>query len=341
MLGEVWQFPQLGELFLIYSIAQLFYTFTIHYNSLSESKLDFIGSFASSLVQRISFFFYLVFVWFSEITPSLTELVFVHVASMAAASLVAYLNGKKHNKIKFGILLKLREQAGFGIFTFGTNISSMIFKNTDSWMLGAILGKMSVASYNPAIRVANLFEVPLGAISSVVFPSMVNRIREKGLSEAKSLYEKSVGFTLMIMLPFIFLVILFSKEIVVFIAGDQYIESYSILQITMLYGAIIPFNRQFGITMNAIGRANINFIVLISNTLLNVVLNYFFIIKYGVIGAAFATLLSYFIILVICEIILHKMLHVSPLNIAKNYLKSHILLINLVRNRIISNGKKS
>lgn len=336
LLTDLWNVPELSHMMLVYTVGQLFFTFTIHYNSLNEAQLNFKGTLLSGLSQRLVFLVYLLYCYIFEYAILLEELVLVHVICMGMASLLAFLFGRRYHLLILHQALRIREQAGYGIYTFGTNISSMIFKNTDSWMLGGIIGKVAVASYNPAIRIANLFEVPLGAISSVVFPSMVSRIREKGLGEAKIMYEKTVGFLLAAMLPFIILVIGFSKSIVIFIAGHQYADSYPILQVTMLYGILVPFNRQFGITMNAIGKAKINFLVLISNASLNVLLNYILIMRYGIMGAAYATLFSYFIILVICEILLYKILNVSLFNIGNNYLKSHITLLNLIKPRVKS-----
>lgn len=323
ILADLWDAPALAEMLFVYTIGQVFYTLIIHYNSISESNSSFSGTFFSGLIQRFSFLAIVVFYYFYIDEVSLNQLAYFHVVSIAFGAIIAAVFGFKYHGFSGFQRKWLTKHFHYGKFTFGTNLGSMIFKNTDSWMLGSLLNKEAVASYNPAIRISNLFEVPLGAISSVVFPNIVKRIKEKGLQEAKYLYEKSVAFSLAIIIPFVVITVVYSGPITVFVAGEQYADSSEILQITMLYGLIVPFNRQFGITMNAIGRANINFYVLLVNTLLNVILNYILIQTYGTVGAALATLISYLLVLLVSEILLSKMLDVNLLNIGRNFFWSY------------------
>lgn len=331
-LSVFWEIPQLNTMFRIYSIGQLVYTFVIHFNSLSEANLQFLPTLISNLFHRIIFLIFFLVIHFSYgLTIEILSILYVF--GITTAAITASILGYKYSKMGIWKMDEILAQFNYGKFTFGTNISSMIFKNTDSWMLGSIINKVAVASYNPAIRISNLFEVPLGAISSVVFPNMVKRIKEKGLDEARTLYEQAVGLSLCVLFPFVLLGMIFSESIVLLIAGEKYLGSASILQVTLLYALIVPFNRQFGITMNAIGKAHINFSVLLINTVLNALLNYFFIKQLGIIGAAYATLISYFIILVVSELILYRTLKVRLSNIGLSYLKSHVTLINLLKRR--------
>ena len=318
-LAIIWDAPALSEMLLVYCIGQFFFTLTVHFNSISESHSNFIGTFFSGLIQRLSFLIIVVICYYTEGTIEPVDLSYFHVAGIGFGALLAVFFGLKYHRFDYKQIGWIFRHFHYGKYTFGTNMGSMIFKNTDSWMLGSIISKEAVAVYNPAIRISNLFEVPLGAISSVVFPNIVRRIKENGLVEAKLLYEKTVAFSLAIIAPCAIFTIIFAEPITIFIAGEQYADSAEILQITMLYGLIVPFNRQFGITMNAIGKANINFYVLIANTLLNVILNYLFIQSFGTLGAAVATLISYLVILLISEILLFRIINVNLLNVGKYF----------------------
>jgi O-antigen/teichoic acid export membrane protein len=332
-LSDVWDVPDLSQMLKIYCVGQLVFTLTVHFNTISEAKLSFLPTLISSLLQRVFFISCLIYFYVQDIIPNLGNLTYLYVTGMIVSAAVATFFGWRQFPVRFTKVGWLSRHFHFGKYTFGTNISSMLFKNTDTWMLGALLSNVSVAVYNPAIRISNLFEVPLGAISSVAFPNMVKQIKENGLIEAKRLYEQTVGFSLALMVPFVLLVVIFAEEIVLIVAGPDYLESVAILQVTMFYGLLLPFNRQFGITMNAIGMARINFIVLVSNASLNVLLNYFFILSMGVLGAAYATFISYGIILVVSEIILYRKLGVKMGNILRSYLKSHVVFLDLISRR--------
>tara|TARA_Y100001980_G_C14556780_1_gene350253 strand:+ start:10622 stop:11956 length:1335 start_codon:yes stop_codon:yes gene_type:complete len=337
VLVEVWNAPALSEMLLIYTIGQLLFTVVVHFNSVSESYSSFAGTFFSSLVQRLSFLIIVVSFYFYGYEISLVYLAYFHVTSIALGALFAVFFGMSYQAFSGYKTQWILKHFHYGKYTFGTNLGSMIFKNTDSWMLGSIISNEAVAIYNPAIRISNLFEVPLGAISSVVFPNMVRRIKENGIREAKYLYEKTVALSLAVITPFAVLTIVFARSITIFIAGEPYEDSYELLQITMLYGLVVPFNRQFGITMNAIGRSNINFYVLLANTILNVALNWILIHSFGLVGAAIATLISYLLVLLVSEIILSNMINVNILNVGKYFFSSYRQIFNTL---ISLNGKK-
>ena len=199
-----------------------------------------------------------------------------------------------------------KKLADYGKYTFGTNISSMVVRNMDSWMLGALLSPTAVALYNPAIRIANLFEIPGTALASVVFPQAVKRIDEEGETAARKIYEKSSVFIFASILPFVCFVLIFAEELIMIIAGKEYIESASIVRVTILYGLVIPFNKQFGVVLDAMGKAKLNMLYVMRNAVINFVLNFFFIQKFGVVGAAYATLSTFVISSILNQVYMYN-----------------------------------
>jgi O-antigen/teichoic acid export membrane protein len=97
-----------------------------------------------------------------------------------------------------------------------------------------------------------------------------------------------------------------------------------VLQITMLYGLMIPFNRFLGITLDAIGKAKTNFFFVLRNATLNIISNYFFISHFGIIGAAYGTFTTYVLVLIINQIYLHYFLNVRIRNILRYLVESYV-----------------
>lgn len=190
----------------------------------------------------------------------------------------------------------------------------MLMKNLDQFMLGALLNTSSVAIYGIAMKIANLVEVPTQAVADVVFPQSAKRLRTEGKEAVKYLYERSVGVILALILPGIFFILLFPGFVVQVIAGDNYEESIPVLQIVMLYGILIPFNRQFGTIFDSIGLPKINFYFVIGSSVLNIISNYYFITRMGTIGAAYGTLATLFITFVMNQVVLYRKLGIQPLN---------------------------
>jgi lipopolysaccharide exporter len=214
-----------------------------------------------------------------------------------------------------------KELFHYGKYTFGTGVSSTILKSIDSWMLGRIISPEAVAVFNPAIRVSNLVEVPTDTLTSILFPQLSKRIGNEGTGSAKYLYEKAVGTLTAIMLPVVVGIIFFAEEVIYFIAGPGNEETVPILQVTMLFGLIIPFNRLMGIVLDAIGKARTNFVYVFRNALINIVSNFFFISYFGTIGAAYGTLTTYVFALVHNQYYLHKNLDIRVTGVFQHFLE--------------------
>ena len=206
----------------------------------------------------------------------------------------------------------------------------MLLNNIDSWMLGSMISPSAVAIYNPALRITRLVEVPMSSVAAVTYPKLVRKEGDSSTTNAKRLYEKSVSAILATMLPLVAGIIIFSYPIVRLIAGEEYEEAAPVLQIVMLYGLIAPFNRQFGNTLDAIGKAHLTFYFVFSSALLNTLLNYLMIRQYGVMGAAIATIATHFTGFVVRQYFLSQSLSVSFWEILRQTLNWYRLGIDKV-----------
>ena len=338
LLSAAFNAPQLDYLIYIYIITTFVLTGMTHCNFVQSVNLNFRGTFVSTFTRKIIFFGYVLWEYLHDHPFDLISLgIWEGVAALGATG-VTFLSAREYltvsRRTDFRWVNKLFH---YGKFTLGTNLSSMLLRSIDSFMLGGLLGPAAVAIYNPALRLANLLEIPTGTITTIVFPQIARRVKEHGLGEAKRLYEKSVGMVLAVMIPVSLLVIVFAEPIILLVAGEDYRASVPVLSITILYGLILPFNRQFGVTMNALGKAPINFYFVLSNALLNIIFNYFFISTYGIIGAPIGTLLAYVVGLIASEIILHRLMKVNVLNVFSYAFRTYVDAAQ----RIVSWGTRS
>ncbi len=308
--------PDLQLLCYVYVAHAFFYTFFLHYNVLHEAHLNFKASFWSYFVQKLLFLLYVALAFFYEnISLSLFNLAVAQIIAIIFSIGVSVWHIRKYQAFRFSYQLEyLRAIFKHGKYSFGTNLSSMILNNIDSWMLGGMISPAAVAIYNPALRITRLVEVPMSSVAAITYPKLVGSDKNS-LSNAKVLYEKSVAAILATMIPIVLGVIILAKTIVVFIAGEGYEEAGSILQIVMLYGVIAPFNRQFGNTLDAIGKAHWTFYFVLSSAVLNIVLNYFMIHSFGVMGAAVATVTTHLLGFFIRQYFLNQIIGVNLLEI--------------------------
>src|SRR5687768_11349567 len=323
-LSDFWDSPQLKSLFLIYTITTSLLVPINHFEVVQQARLQFKGTFASNFVRHCGLFLFILTTYLVGYKPRLEDVAYAQMGSIFISGIVSYRFAIPYlhfaRKVSW---VWMRELRSYGFFTFGTNVSSMINKSIDSWMLGKLISPAAVTIFNPAVRIANLVEVPTETLTSIMFPKLSERIGREGPQSARYLYEKAVGTITAFMIPIVAFFIVFADPIVDFIAGPGFEETVPILQITMLYGLVIPFNRFLGITLDAVGKAKTNFFFVLRNAGINIVSNYFFISYFGVIGAAYGTLTTYIIVTVINQIYLHNFLHVRLNNIFRHLFEAY------------------
>lgn len=318
LLADAWDAPYIRLLFYIYFFTNLAYAVFFHCEYIQIANFRFKGPLLGALLKSGLFFLSVAFFYFTDYSGNVVILSYCYLGAAIIATAAMVITSRDLINFEFNMKLSwAKELFSYGKYTLGTNISAVFMRNIDVWMLGWYLTPAAVAVYNVAIRVANLFEVPLMALAAVMFPQAVKKAEEEGESALKELYERSVALIVLLTAPMVVLVILFSKEIVWLLAGEGYEETAMILNVTMLYGLIIPFNKQMGILLDAIGRAKINMLFVARNAVINGILNALMIPQFGTIGAAYATLSTMLISLFINQIYLHRKFSIELRNLPR------------------------
>lgn len=324
LLSDFWDSPQLKDLFLIYIVTTSLLVPINHFDVIQQARMQFKGTLMSNLFRHLGLFLFIVGVHLLGYRIELNHLAYAQMASIFLSGFISlkyarpYLQFSKHISWRW-----FKELRTYGFFTFGTSVSSMINKSIDSWMLGKLISPAAVTIFHPALRIANLVEVPQETLTSIMFPKLSERIASEGPEAARYLYEKAVGTITAFMLPTVLFCIILADPIIYIVAGPGFEQTVPILQITMLYGLIIPFNRFLGITLDAIGKAKTNFLFVLRNAIINVVSNYFFISHFGIIGAAYGTLTTYIIITIINQIYLQRFLGVRIKQVFRHFREAY------------------
>lgn len=335
-LSVFWDAPGLDTLFMLYALNTIIFIPFLHFEYLQTAESNFKAIFFSNFWRLFIPMVYILVCYFFNLEISLIRIALVQIGATIIAALVAFSYVPKLAKV-FSVTdwKTLKELFHFGKYTFGTNISSMFMKNTDSWMIGRFISTAGVAIYNPALKIAGLVEVPTLTIANMIFPRVPQKMKEEGVKGVRDIYYKSVSLILAAMIPMIVPLYVFSDQIVTLIFGAEYIESSPILRVTIFYSLIIPFNRQFGTLMDGLKQAKLNFLQLLFAAFLNVFFNFFFLKWFGLIGSAYATLLSYIVVFVMNQVILYRKYQINTLKVFEGIGEWYKLGWQIFRKRIV------
>ncbi len=313
-----WHSPQLEKMFYLYSFVYLISGVVTQFQFIMQAHLQFNGIFVTTFIRQGLFFLYIFICSVHHIHILLINLVYVQIASVIACMVASWFFVKEYLQISFKIQSGwMKKLFNYGKFAFGTSVSSTIFSSIDQMMLGSYLSAAAAGIYNIAVRITNLVDVPTGAIAAIVFPQSAKRVGNEGPAAVKYLYEKSVGTLLAILLPGLLFLLFFPAISIHFIAGKKYIDAVPILKVTVFYCLFVPYGRQFGVLLDSMGRTRLTFFIVFISAMINVGLNYLFIHRFGVLGAAYATLSATIIGFIIGQIILRKELKVNLLHTFK------------------------
>jgi len=314
-LARLLKAPELEPMFYMYNIVFIFSGFLTQLNCIEQANFKYVGVFASTMTRQTILCAFVIVIKLMGLKTDLMTLVYVQMASVFISMLVAWKYTRQFIEFSYNFSKDwLKKIFHYGKYAFATSLSSILSGTIDQWMLSGMISPAASGSFNIAVRIVNLIDIPTNAVATIVFPQSAKRIETEGKSAVKYLYEKSVGTILAMVIPAIIFMYIFDGYIIRILAGDRYAATVPILNITLLYCVFGPFGRQFGVIIDSIGKTRITFIIVLVNTCVILVLNYIFIRKYGVIGAAYATLISNIFGFIIAQYILWKELRVNPLN---------------------------
>lgn len=178
------------------------------------------------------------------------------------------------------------------LFLSGIVIS--IYMKVDQVIIKQLLGSEEVGQYAAATRLSEAWYFIPMVIASSLFPAIIsakNQSKELYYSRLQKLYDLMVWMSIAIALPMTFL----SDTIVNIVYGSQYNEAGSVLMIHIWTGVFVFLGVAFSGYLSVENLTKKAFYRTLLGAILNVILNYILIPKYGINGSAIATLLGQFI----------------------------------------------
>ena len=327
-------FPGLAGLLDIYALTFLTMTPLWQFNYIQQAHLEFRGAFWATILRYSTMFVLTALMFFGVIAvdgASLTTLHYLAYGQLVAATLGALISYRFARPFIPAVVKFSRAWATklvhFGKYVFGTNLSSMLYKQVDSAMLGALLlGPVPAAIYILAIRITSFVDVPTLAVASIVFPESSRVSADDGPAAQARMYERATAAILAFVLPALVVVGLFPSLFVQLVGGDKYAATVPVLQLTVLFSLFVPFANQFGTLLDASGNPRLNFIFTATGMAVNCLLNYLFISNMGVIGAPLGTLSTYAIMFVAMQILLHRRYGVRLVNVVRALPRTYAMI---------------
>ena len=188
----------------------------------------------------------------------------------------------------------LREILGYSAFVFLASIVDILYWSTDKLIIGWALGTAATAVYNIGASFNAYITSLSTAISGLLIPKLTAlAVKDAPKEEFTNIFIK-VGRLQFIVVSFIVSAfVAFGRQFIALWAGPEYPDAYYVALLTMI-PVTIPLIQNTGINiLYALNKHKFRSIVYACVAVLNVVLTFWWVESYGIIGAAMATCIAY------------------------------------------------
>jgi len=234
---------------------------------------------------------------------------------------ILFHTGLKFSRDKFNEIVK------FGLPLIPASLGNMIVLSSDRFFLNNLCSMADTGLYSLASRFAVI------PSQFVTYPFMqIWDVRRLEIYKQKK-SEEFMGrvftyFCLLIILVGLGVSVL-ARDVIMIMADSKFWSAYKVIPILILAQVIVSFFQHFNFGILITKKTKLFSYIDLTNGTLNLVLNYFLIKKYGVMGAAFATLISYTLRVVMVYIVtvpLYK-IHFEAIRVCKLFAAAFVVYV--------------
>ncbi len=168
-----------------------------------------------------------------------------------------------------------------------------IFVNLDSLVIGYFRGVADVGYYNVAILLASFIAIAPTLFTKLFFPLITKEFSLKNFDSIKILSKQVEKWVLIINLPLCMLIILFPGAVINLLFGSEYLIAETSLRILGIGMFFYSLSTVLENLISMIGKSKVLMTNVFIAAVLNLILNILLVPRYGMEGAAFATMLMY------------------------------------------------
>lgn len=219
------------------------------------------------------------------------------VLSNVGGNIFNFFYGRRYVNFFRKTKLELRKHLKPIFLFFSIDCADKMNSTLDSVMLGFMLGDVSVGLYSVANKLTKMVVELITAAISTFMPRSSYYLENKKLDEYSSMVSKAFGAAVFFVIPAALGLAFLCKPLIVLFSGEQYLgasTAMEVLSIGMIGHCMNSFLNNLIIIPQR--KERFTFIARLVAASFNILGNYFFIKRWGVFGAALATMVVEFIL---------------------------------------------
>ncbi|WGE89333.1 flippase [Actinobacillus arthritidis] len=192
-------------------------------------------------------------------------------------------------------------------FLFLTTLSIAIYTSIDEAILGLLTSSQEVGYYNATMKVKGILFTLITSLGIVLLPRLSYYVENNMTDEFHSALKKSMNFIIVIAVPLVIFFMLFAKETILILAGENYINAILPLQIIVWALLLSAITNILGIQiLLPLKKDKESLISVLLATIVDIIANLVLVPHLASVGTAISVILAELTVLIVQLLILRR-----------------------------------
>lgn len=176
-------------------------------------------------------------------------------------------------------------------------VAVSLYTQLNTVMLGILDTKESVGYFTAGNKMVHLILSVITAMLATIIPRISYQLGSGKEEEGIKLQNKVFKLTLYIVYPLMVIMFFLAGDIIVILAGDQYLPAIPALKILSLLVIIIPLSNFLGLqVLFPIKKEIYGTYAVVAGAIANIMLNYMLVVNFSYVGISLAVVVSEFVV---------------------------------------------
>jgi len=160
--------------------------------------------------------------------------------------------------------------------------------------------------YNAALTVGRIPYFLFYALTIVLFPAISHSTANKNSTRTRTILSNVLRIQWLLLTPITILMVTYAKPIIQIFYGTTYSSSVEAMQILVVGASFLTLFYVMSFALNGAGKIKIPMLFAATGLAINGLLGWLFIPRFGISGAAWATTVTSFFLMIATNIIIHR-----------------------------------
>jgi O-antigen/teichoic acid export membrane protein len=194
----------------------------------------------------------------------------------------------------------IKEYLQFSLPLTPNAIIRWVTESSDRYLVTYFLGLGSVGVYSAACSIGNLIQLFVSPLQLILLPELAKLYDEHKIDELTIYMSYSLRYFLFASIPAVFGLAAIAKPLLGIFTTEDFISGWVVIPVIAFSGLLAGVVQIFINTLFIVKKTKAQTYINISAAVLNLLLNVLIIPSVGIVGAALSTLVSYFLMAILC-----------------------------------------